>query len=90
MRLKRINFSNVYLRTEGLTPKIMGAMFDCLPQDIAIVNWGEDPSMHMSYWIVTSEQFDEVEFGGLIPEAILKFTKDEGGYIRCELEDLCN
>ena len=69
---------------DGLDPKTMMAMFEALPQDFKIVNWGQDPSTNCCYWIVKSQEFEEVPLGHLIPEATLEFRKD-GEYLRCTL-----
>lgn len=84
MKLKRFNFTVNLLRQDGLTPRMMGAMFEALPQDFSIVNWGNDPSMHCCYWVIQSKEFKEVPLGQIIPEGTLEFTKD-GEYLRCKL-----
>lgn len=83
-RLKRIDFSRAFFQHEKLTPQVMMAMFEALPTDISILDWGHDAMNNMSFWIVESEQFEEIHYGQMIPQVLLKGTKD-GGYIRFEL-----
>lgn len=77
-RLKMVYFSRCYMQRNQLSPKILMAIFEALPIDAVIYNWGHDYAKDSSYMIVKSCEFEEVELGLRIPELILEGIQEKG------------
>ena len=84
-RLKRLTFSREIMRRGVLTPQVIMAMFEALPRDFKIVDFGYDAMSDCGFWVAHSEEFEEVAEGSIIPEDNLEFT-EEGGYLRCRVK----
>ena len=84
-RFKRFLFSDVFLRQSLLDGKTLMAMFEAMPIDFKVISFGNDYSMNAAFWIIESQEFDEVEEGTIIPEAVLEATKD-GDYLRFRIK----
>jgi len=83
-KVKLLSFSKEFLTEHGLSPKLLMAMFEVLPQDFKIIGFGEDYSKNTVSWIVTSEEFENVDPGSKLPEINIEII-NENGYLRCEL-----
>lgn len=75
-RLKKIVFSNVILRKDGINFETMASMFKQIPADSKIVSWGDEFCRDAAFFIVESKDFPEVPEAEMIPEQLIVFQKD--------------
>lgn len=80
MRVIRFGFcSNILYNTGGISLRLMTDFLNLLPADTTFVGCGYDQNLLTSYMCFSSEEFEEVLAGQLIPEGTIYFKRDLSG-----------
>lgn len=85
-RVKRVIFSHEFIKSGEMTLSNTIRMFECLPKDSKIVGFGTDMMIAADYWVIESNEFNEIPMSHIIPQITLNMIKDKN-YIRFQIDD---